>query len=88
LDTEPDFASDHPSSWDLLKSFDRAFWISVCEVEEENQNEAHTPSPNGCPFSNPLLTQSFGHYDLEFSGDTAQLQKLLHQTIKKEVDIN
>ena len=72
LKTCPQFEQDFPEEWELLKSFDRSFWMGYLEFS--NPKEEHKPSEN-CPFSNPLLTQSFVRCKLEFSGNIMSLKK-------------
>jgi hypothetical protein len=60
----PKFSSSFPGDYELLKSFDRAFWLKHFRaVDEENfQPLSHKSTGVGCdcPFENPKVTKSFG----------------------------
>lgn len=57
------FKQDFPFDWDLLKSFDRAFWVRNLK---EPDNPHYTPSSNvpdgrheACPFGNPIKAKNW-----------------------------
>jgi len=58
----PKFFISFPGDADLLKSFDRAFWLKNFKNKEEDSFKPamkNSKSEN-CPFLNPTVTKSFG----------------------------
>jgi hypothetical protein len=70
LKIEPSFCELYPEEWNLLKSFDRGFWLLDYErlttlnkmeiLDEQEENEKHC-----CPFQAPQVTGSFTCPEIE-----------------------
>lgn len=59
LDKNPMFEQDHNEDWNLLKSFDRAFWLRHFRHDKDPTYQPHGGSSEGCPFGDPSVTASF-----------------------------
>jgi len=68
IDKDTEFEENHKHDWQLLKSFDRAFWLRYYKIThsknykvEENKEEKWKPD-HKCPFGDPEETRSFMKY--------------------------
>eukprot|EP01080_Neovahlkampfia_damariscottae_P001185 gene1185-10699_t len=59
----PKFKSDYPDDYQLLKSFDRAFWLRHFKLPDSEQykpKKGEIKGTCGCPFGDPVSTNSLG----------------------------
>eukprot|EP01080_Neovahlkampfia_damariscottae_P002931 gene2931-4770_t len=58
----PNFEKEYKDDFEILKCFDRAFWLRMNASELKHDDDEmikYKPSISGCPFKDPALTNSF-----------------------------
>ncbi|KAL9649370.1 hypothetical protein ABK040_016197 [Willaertia magna] len=59
LEKQPLFAEEYNLDWNLLKSFDRAFWLRHFRHGDDPKFQPAGGLPDNCPFGDPTMTASF-----------------------------